>query len=372
MQFSSKPASGLSQASIFGASLGGLILNIQGKHPNTHIRNEVGVRDEDGRVVMQDASHLLSKAQRHASHQAFLARGGIFYTRPVIDYDMALFLAPMEMAGAVMGVLIQKILPDWLFLSLAGIILGLTSFKTYSKFFATYKVEKQHLELRRIANEREEEGENQESVEIDGYGLSPTDDDPSAILETPSQRNQSIDDGDQIVGSEGSSSRTMNQYGKSQEKEGNSTPDKSSKRVSVKSGNGLDDVTNVEEITINAFQVSPTVVESGDITECTEQEVSEINDEHFEKRRKLLEQDARQYPAEKLLYLAVLWLGLTFITFLKGGKGVDSLLGITCESPWFIVLIVVQFLWTFGFALLFGVKLIKKQEVSATNIMVLN
>jgi hypothetical protein len=33
--------------------------------------------------------------------------------RPVIDLDMALLLAPMEMAGAILGQIIQKMLPDW-------------------------------------------------------------------------------------------------------------------------------------------------------------------------------------------------------------------------------------------------------------------
>merc|ERR1712157_715877 len=60
-----------------------------------------------------------------------------FFTRPIIDYDMALFLAPMEMAGAVLGVLIQKILPNWGYLALSAIILGFTAKKTYAKWWTT-------------------------------------------------------------------------------------------------------------------------------------------------------------------------------------------------------------------------------------------
>merc|ERR1712048_444294 len=74
--------------------------------------------------------------------EAVVPEGGKLYTRPLIDYDMALFLAPMQMAGAVMGVIIQKVLPNWLYLILAGIILFFTSHKTYKKFFAAYKKEK--------------------------------------------------------------------------------------------------------------------------------------------------------------------------------------------------------------------------------------
>jgi uncharacterized membrane protein YfcA len=109
LQFSPKASSGLSQASIFGASLGGLILNLPNRHPNVHIKN--------------------------------LGQDGRDYKRPLIDYDMALFLSPMEMAGAVLGVLIQKVLPNWLYLTLAGIILGLTVYKTFSKYFQTHKKE---------------------------------------------------------------------------------------------------------------------------------------------------------------------------------------------------------------------------------------
>ena len=84
------------------AGLCGLILNIQNTHPNTQIWNEVGLRDEEGCVI--------SHAERLHSQELFLASG----RQSVIDYDMTfLLLSPMEMAGAVMGVLIQTILPDW-------------------------------------------------------------------------------------------------------------------------------------------------------------------------------------------------------------------------------------------------------------------
>jgi hypothetical protein len=68
----------------------------------------------------------------------------------------------MEMAGAVLGVLIQKVLPNWLYLTLAGIILGLTAYKTFSKYFQTHKKE---VELQReheaavIAQEADIDGE---------------------------------------------------------------------------------------------------------------------------------------------------------------------------------------------------------------------
>merc|ERR1712062_560177 len=50
------------------------------------------------------------------------------------------------MAGAVLGVLIQQVLPNWFFLGLAGIILALTCCKTSLKFRDAYQKEKIYLE----------------------------------------------------------------------------------------------------------------------------------------------------------------------------------------------------------------------------------
>lgn len=54
-------------------------------------------------------------------------------TTSVIDYDLLLLMAPMELAGAVFGVTVQRVLPDWLFLSFAVVVLGFTCYKTYKK-----------------------------------------------------------------------------------------------------------------------------------------------------------------------------------------------------------------------------------------------
>ena len=84
--------------------------------------------------------------------------------------------------------------------------------------------------------------------------------------------------------------------------------------------------------------------------------------EKLKSRREMLEEDMRQYPIEKLIYLVILWVGLAFIIFLKGGKGVESIIGITCSSPFYALLIACQFVWTLGFAGIFGYKLVRKHE----------
>jgi hypothetical protein len=78
------------------------------------------------------------------------------------------------------------------------------------------------------------------------------------------------------------------------------------------------------------------------------------NSNAFLLRQRYLEEDMRQFPKEKVASLVVLWIGLFIITLMKGGKGVDSIVGITCEAPVYGVLVVVQFLWLFSFALIFG------------------
>lgn len=131
-----KPSAGLSQACIFGAGIGGLIINGRKRHPNRHIRDTKGQPSEScqGKIVPyeKNMTHLEIEADR----KLYLQGGdGLrrFYTRPVIDYDLILFMAPMELAGAVLGVTIQRLLPDWLFLSFAAVVLGFTCYKTFMK-----------------------------------------------------------------------------------------------------------------------------------------------------------------------------------------------------------------------------------------------
>merc|ERR1712050_803419 len=165
--------------------------------------------------------------------------GGVqYYMRPLIDYDMALFLAPMEMAGAVLGVLIQQILPNWLFLGLAGIILALTCWKTSLKFRDSY--EKEKIELKRTKQEE--------------------------LIKESSNFHE-------------------------------------------------DDTKDAENANMN-----------DDLYGVDEEEIQKKKEEY-------LRLDARQYPREKLLGLLGLWIGLTLLTFFKGGKGVSSLIGVTCSSP---------------------------------------
>mmetsp|Transcript_18538 Transcript_18538/g.27493 ORF Transcript_18538/g.27493 Transcript_18538/m.27493 type:complete len:575 (-) Transcript_18538:113-1837(-) len=278
LQFSPKQASGLSQASIFGASLGGLLLNSRDRHPEDKIRSDSG-------VVSSEKELLLQKKNTPEEDKAYEDAGNVFYTRPLIDFDMALFLSPMEMAGAVLGVLIQKMLPNWLYLTIAGIVLSFTAYKTFKKFLQARKKEKR------------QEGQADASVGVE------------VSAEKDVELEENVENG--------------------------SGPSDKSEQEKIKSDTGKETL--------------------------EEEHVKQLDEEQLNLRKDYLKEDMRQYPKEKILALIVLWIGLFLLTLFKGGKGVKSLVGINCTSPWYGVLIALQFLWMFGFAIFFGLRIVKKQ-----------
>eukprot|EP00934_Nitzschia_sp_Nitz4_P007570 Nitzschia sp. Nitz4//scaffold30_size153850//108286//109989//NITZ4_002788-RA/size153850-processed-gene-0.48-mRNA-1//-1//CDS//3329547294//7560//frame0 len=278
LNFAPKPSSGLSQASIFGASLGGLLLNSRNKHPFT---TQIDISPVTGHL--HSSASIPTKDEHPPSTDTER-----FYDRPLIDYDMALFLAPMEMAGAVLGVLIQKILPNWLYLTLAAIILAFTAHKTYLKFFDT----------------RQKEMAEREGV--------------SQTVTPPAPDPKVYDEDEENYGS---------------------TDD-----------NGI------------AMSASPAKEEAPVMAASAPTEDSASIDSKMERLTYWLERDSRQFPMDKLFGLLVLWIGLVLLTFLKGGKGVDSVIGIDCTSPWYGVLIAIQFAWTLGISALFGYRLMRQTQ----------
>lgn len=282
------------------------------------------------KVIPYEEGKSRPQIAREEEHYTSMDNGEhSFYTRPLIDYDMALFLAPMEMAGAVLGVIIQSLMPNWLFLSLAGFILGVTSIKTYQKFCSSYKKEAEARHARFLAEEND--------VTNEGTGLDINDKiDIDAVKSCP----ENIEIESDINSSGGL-------------------------------GEGTVDVPadDEQDICENEVCYSMRSQDSFDCSDSTNEATYQLEDdeEKLKKRRELLKSDARQYPVEKFMYLMILWFGLTAITFLKGGKGVDSLVGINCKSPWYEFLVVSQFLWLLGCATLFGLKLVKRHAVKVQN-----
>ena len=219
------------------------------------IRHDPGVPDE---------SRLLAKQSdiSQAAQDKYVANGGKLYTRPLINYDMALFMSPIQMAGAVLGVLVQKVIPNWLYLLFAGMVLSYTSYRTYKKYFASRQKE---IEKAQAAAAQEkptmEEAENEE-------------------LPAPADNND------------------------------NQTQ-----------ASGLEESSSLEAVE----------VEEG--TKEVPQNAAAATDAHLELRKEYLEEDMRQFPKEKIRALFLLWIGLFVLTLFQGGKGVESLVGIDCDSP---------------------------------------
>jgi uncharacterized membrane protein YfcA len=342
LNFAPKPSSGLSQASIFGASLGGLLLNLRNRHPNHHI--------QDG-----------SRSSKTTSKD---------YTRPLIDYDMALFLAPMEMAGAVLGVLIQKVLPNWLYLTLAAIILGLTAFKTYNKYFSTRQKERELAEEAAGAEDgngatpQDLDGEHPQAVG-DEEAAAPTHGAPHKLdWSAPSDfltpyNNKSTTS---LTSLNVTPQQSMSVHDEAVEvTEEGPPPEQPTQEAATATATATGDNNNNKAKVDDEAEPTTTGTSSASASNPEVEEEEEDKD-MLRLRQEWLEKDMRQYPKEKLSALGILWLGLMILTFMKGGKGVESIVGITCTSPWYGVLIAVQFAWTLGFALFFGLKLVRQQR----------
>eukprot|EP00605_Chrysophyceae_sp_TOSAG23-4_P002336 GSChrysophyteH1.ASY1.ANO1.2584.1 assembled CDS len=84
--------------------------------------------------------------------------------------------------------------------------------------------------------------------------------------------------------------------------------------------------------------------------------------EEIEQQVSFLELDARQFPPEKMAALVVLLIVMILLTFMKGGKGVDSLVGVTCTDTAYPVLVALQFVWLFGFATYYGFVTVGARE----------
>ena len=61
--------------------------------------------------------------------------------RPMISFEVALMMEPMTMAGAVVGVILNKIFPGWLITVLLVLVLGITTKRTLAKGLETWKKE---------------------------------------------------------------------------------------------------------------------------------------------------------------------------------------------------------------------------------------
>lgn len=275
LRFPSKNSTGLSQASIFGASVAGLILNSQARHPQAN--------------------------------------------RPLIDFDMALFLSPMEMAGALLGVIVQKILPTWTVIVLMATILGYTAFGTYKKGIKTLRKERAALRKQQMAVPQGEL-----SDEVAAKSAAP----PNAEVKRAWEEHEVQDD-------EASSTtfptetplEVMGTESTAPELEGSSGgTEKAAVRKAAAQAWGPESATAEE---------TPGVVSV----------------------EEWLARDAAT-PWRGMGLLLVMWVALIVLLFLKGGKGAEGAVEYCSSGYW--ALTALAFVWLFGFSLGTGYSAVSK------------
>eukprot|EP00397_Hematodinium_sp_SG-2012_P016261 GEMP01016584.1.p1 GENE.GEMP01016584.1~~GEMP01016584.1.p1 ORF type:complete len:561 (+),score=103.40 GEMP01016584.1:296-1978(+) len=306
LRFAPKSATSLSQASIFGASLAGIILNSQNRHP--------------------------------------------LADRPVIDVDMVLFLAPMEMAGAILGYVIESMCASWFVIVLMVVVLGITGVRTFMKGKQQWTKEKKaKLETNQQAEESSDKMEtlehgnpNGETPAEDATGATHTEEHaPHGCPRSPISNRSASDAGPE--------------------------------------GGIIIEETAVEKRKLMAEEPAATAPDLALDTTGVVPEVADIEEQMDETEKmtiphgkiysveEWLQKDAAR-PTKKIIYLIILWFGLLVFILLKGGKTENIIVPDWKHcTPAYWILQSLSFVWLLGFSLLMGrravVKSIRKKHV---------
>ncbi|CAD7956188.1 unnamed protein product [Amoebophrya sp. A25] len=339
LRFGAKTATGLSQASIFGAACGGLVINLQNRHP---------IAD-----------------------------------RPLIDLDMALFLAPMEMAGAVLGVLVQQVLPDHTVILIMALILSNTAYLTFQKALKQRQKEKDGRASTGGlggGNSEQLSSSNKERAELGDVVLitttapsQSTETPPPAVSEESTNQDHAVEHklkpaeaGEWLLvqqGQEGGVTSALDAshsgpstFSLAAEGEHRSSPSNSPSR-NTDDGDDDKDVEALETRLTEMEASSPKCIRRNSRTSTVYSSME------------WLEKSAAQ-PKKQYAYLAGLWLFLLTMLLLRGGKGVESMLRdlvpVCGVGYWILTLISFMGLFTFGLVMARRAvhKSIRKQAVS--------
>eukprot|EP00397_Hematodinium_sp_SG-2012_P017260 GEMP01017642.1.p1 GENE.GEMP01017642.1~~GEMP01017642.1.p1 ORF type:complete len:575 (+),score=104.44 GEMP01017642.1:181-1905(+) len=267
-------ATGLSQASIFGAALGGFILNMFRRHPQA--------------------------------------------SRPLINFELVLFLAPMLLSGALCGVLAQKVLPNWILLPLMVIVFSVSVFVTGKKALVCRRKDLMLLRERASAHtdscdsakDREVEPSDSSTAELPACT---TNDDPSLRPSPDAFLRTDMSDASVTV------------------------------ILGAQAPNGESNNTDQEE-----FQVSEEIAKA----------LRHVRGKQHDRTTWLKKNAA--FPTKSLCYLALLWIVRMLLLFFQGNAQFESWVGISPCSPGYWLMWAASVLWLLLFSIKMGLRVVSK------------
>ena len=274
MHFKPKYAIPLANVSVFGGAIANVLLNLNKRHP-----------DAD---------------------------------RPLVDWDLILIMEPLTIAGALIGGILNKVLPEWLITILLVIVLSLTAHRALKKGFSLYKKENEQR-----AQQAEEKERNQgnfvpteaTSSSGDDNVVDPTDIHPDLEMEN----------------AEGGSSQIANAN---------------------------------KENKANSPLLDETPVSKNSMTQSMSQLLLDesVNNTNAIRLREIIEEE-RRIPLLKVLAIIVMFSVVVTINILKGGGSKPSPIGIVCGSVWFWVAQGTLMLWIFIVAFFARMYLMKRTKI---------
>ena len=275
LNFTPKYAIPLSNVSVFGGSIANVLLNLKKRHPEAD--------------------------------------------RPLVDWDLILVMEPLTISGALIGTIINKVLPEWLLTTLLVIVLGLTTYRTLKKGKELYEKEN---EKRRI---------NQQKPTNNEGTILPTETSESLVGANVVSQQHVVHPGLEMEDEEGLHSQTPTGDEKTETK------------------------------------LSLIIEKPSDKNEMTKSMAQLLLDESrnqidIDQLAQILEEE-RHIPYMKVGAIFILFIVVIIINILKGGGSKPSLIGIRCGTVWFWVLQAFVILWTIIFVVLAREYLTKRTKL---------
>ncbi len=274
LHFKPKYAIPLANVSVFGGAVANVLLNLNKRHP-----------DAD---------------------------------RPLVDWDLILIMEPLTIAGAIVGGILNKVLPEWLITILLVIVLSLTADRALRKGKSLYKKENEQRAQQQAENERMQGNfvpTEATTSSGDGNELEPTEIHPDLEMEN----------------AEGLSAPQTNM----EKQNGNNSP-------------------SIEEIPVskNSMTQSMSQLLLGE----------SVNNANAIRLKKILDEE-RRIPMLTVLAILVMFSVVVTINILKGGGSKPSPVGIVCGSVWFWVAQGTLMLWIFIVAFCARMYLMRRTKI---------